>query len=182
MLPFTFYIFHWKLFIVHIVIVIVLSTITYIDMRLAYFIYFCLILLTGCRDGTAFQPIKNGLEFKAVVRNKDGMMVQNGQYLKLSVTQVLGDTVLRDPAKWGYEYQYMDSGQMSADAWTIFKDARTGDSLVFRVSRDSAFKKPIPEFAKRRKEDWLETRVKVLAVLENEDSVRADRERYLGVR
>lgn len=138
----------------------------------------CIILvfcLFSCRDEDGFSKASGGMEYKIVQRDVSGVSVSPGQYLKLSVVQRYGDTVLLDPAKTGYQYQLVDSMQMSPASWLLFHDACMNDSIVFRVSADSAFPKRKPAFVKNK--DWLITTVKVAGILVNADSVNADRER-----
>lgn len=132
-------------------------------------------LLYSCVEKEKFTKTNSGMEYRLVQRDAGGIAVHTGQYLKLAVVQRYGDTVLRDPSQTGYEYQLIDSAQLSKEAWTLFHDACAGDSLVFRVSSDSAFKNKKPAFVKKK--DWLITSVKVVSILENADSVYADRER-----
>lgn len=134
-----------------------------------------LCFLFSCMGKENFTKTHSGMEYKLVQRDAGGVPVHPGQYLKLAVVQRYGDTVLREPSRTGPEYQLIDSAQMSAEAWTLFHDACIGDSLVFRVCSDSAFKNKKPAFVKKK--DWLITSVKVLGILENADSVYADRER-----
>jgi hypothetical protein len=84
------------------------------------------------------------------------------------------DSVLNDTRKTGPQYQPYDSTQLSEEA-KIFKGVKAGDSLVFEVEADSAFKKSKPKFKVRGGK--LITRVRVLKIFENADSARADLER-----
>lgn len=134
-----------------------------------------LFLLLSCKQNEKFAASKAGMEYQVVTHDAGGIPAQPGQYLKLGLVQRYGDTVLRDPARTGYEYQLIDSTQMTPESWHFFKGACVGDSMVFRVSSDSAFKNKKPAFV--RKKDWLVTTVKVISILANADSVYADRER-----
>jgi hypothetical protein len=134
-----------------------------------------LLSLFSCKQKEKFAASKAGMEYRIVTHDAGGIPAQPGQYLKLSLVQRYGDTILRDPAKTGYEYQLIDSAQMTQESWHFFKSACVGDSMVFRVSSDSAFKTKKPAFVRRK--DWLVTTVKVVSILANADSVYADRER-----
>lgn len=131
--------------------------------------------ICACKSKDPFIPSPSGMEYKIVQHDAGGIAVHPGQYLKLAVTQRYGDTVLRDPLRSGYEYQVIDSGQMTKEAWELFHQACIGDSMVFRVPSDSAFKKKKPAFVQQK--GWLITSVKVLSILENAYSVYADRDK-----
>ncbi|MES2329942.1 MAG: hypothetical protein V4539_10090 [Bacteroidota bacterium] len=136
---------------------------------------FLICSFVACNGKNDFTRSASGMEYKLVQRDAGGVPVKPGQYLKLSVVQRYGDTILRDPSRSGYEYQLIDSSQMTEQAWELLHDACMNDSLVFRVSSDSAFKNKKPAFVKKK--DWLVTTVKVLGILANTDSVYSDRER-----
>lgn len=140
-----------------------------------YLLIAVMLWICGCKNEIGFTKINPGLEYKLVQRDAGGISVQPGQYLKLSVTQNYGDTVLVDPLRMGPQYQVVDTAQMTEEAWVIFHEACIGDSIVFRVPSDSAFKNKKPAFVKNK--DWLVTKIKVLSILANADSVYADRER-----
>lgn len=143
-------------------------------MKKSAYIVFVLFIFS-CGDKEDFTRASGGMEYKIVQRDVSGVPVLPGQYLKLSVVQRYGDTVLIDAAKTGYQYQLVDSLRMSPASWLLFHDACLNDSIVFRVPADSAFHKKKPAFVKKK--DWLITTVKVAGILSNADSVDADRYR-----
>lgn len=131
-----------------------------------------LFILSGCKD-QAFTKTASGMEYR-IMHSGYGDYPRQGDFLKLQVKQVFGDTLLMDTRKTLPQYQAYDTAQMSKESCEIFSHVRSGDSIVFRVPSDSAFKTSKPSFVK--KHDWLTTYVKVQAILHGEAEMKADYE------
>jgi hypothetical protein len=132
------------------------------------------LFLWSCRENkNDFIKVDTGLQYQ-VFPTGYGDTVQLGQYLKLRVRQVFNDSVLSDSDSTLPQYQVLDSAQLSKDAYAIFRGVRIGDSLIFKVPADSAFKAKRPNFA--RKGGWLYTYVKVQDILRSEAEAQADLE------
>ena len=130
-----------------------------------------LVLFIACSGEPAFIKTSGGMEYK-IIRLNDGDPPLQGEYLKLQVKQAYNDSVLYDTRNGMPQYQVFDSTEMSAQALEIFSRVSVGDSVVFRVISDSAFKTSKPPFVKQR--GWLYTYVKVLAILKNEAQLKTD--------
>jgi|GEM_PF-6612315 len=139
-----------------------------------HFIFIAAIVLAGCDNADdGFQKSANGLSYK-IISDGRGDPLMPGQFLKIQVKQMYGDSVLSDTRKTMPQFQHYDSNAMSAQAWNIFSNARSGDSIIFKVKYDSAFARAHPELVRKNKE--LITSVKVLKILPDSQSVRMDYE------
>jgi hypothetical protein len=96
-----------------------------------------------------FDKESDGLEYKVISENL-GDTPKEGQYLKLQVKQVYNDSLLSDTRNLLPQYQKFDSAEMTKESHRIFSNVHVGDSLVFKLSSDSALKAIKPAFAKRR--------------------------------
>jgi len=135
-----------------------------------------LLLLAGSSCKNRQQPVsgkvKEGTEY-AIVANGEGETVQLGNWLRLQIVQLYNDSVLRDSHTTGPEYQHYDSASMTRESLRVFAGIHEGDSLSFRVSRDSAFPRYRPDFAKV--DGYLVTRVKVEKIFRYEADYLSDR-------
>jgi hypothetical protein len=119
-----------------------------------------------------FTKDTSGLEYN-IFNQGSGDTPKDGEYLKLQVKQVYNDSLLSDTRKMLPQYQKFDSTEMSKESYSIFSKVHVGDSLVFKVSSDSAFKNKKPSFVKMS--GWLYTYVRVEAIL-SEIEAQADLE------
>ena len=138
----------------------------------------CLIIcffLFACKSkqDEGFKKVDGGLQYKAI-GGREGGLVQPGQFLKLHVKQFYNDSLLSDTDSLLPQYQQLDSTQLSKQSYSIFSKVRVGDSLVFRLPSDSAFKTKRPAFAK--KDGWLSTYVKIDAIFSSDVEAQADLE------
>lgn len=109
----------------------------------------CVIL--SCRNepnDNDYKQTFSGLKYKIITSDR-GSIVKYGQYIKYNARQMYGDSVLNDTKNTGPQNQKLDSTSMSKAAFTIFKQVRLGDSIVFKMPVDSAFKKKKPSFYKK---------------------------------
>jgi hypothetical protein len=136
---------------------------------------FCFLLIACSQADTKskkpFEKINPGLEYRLISAGY-GDTVQPGEFLKLHVKQYYNDSLLSDTDSTMAQYQLLDSSQLSKDAYAIFSQVRIADSLVFKVPADSAFKAKRPAFVK--KDGWLYTYVKVLAIFRSDLDVQRD--------
>jgi hypothetical protein len=139
-----------------------------------WLIIFC-ICFAACKNkhDIEFKKVDPGLQYK-LFNNGGGDTVQPGQYLKLHVKQYYNDSLLSDTDSTLPQYQQLDTTQLSKESYNIFSKVRVGDSLVFKVPVDSAFKNNRPAFAK--KNGWLITYVKVDAIFRSDIEAQADLE------
>jgi len=143
-----------------------------------YWILF--IFVAGCKNNDdGFRKMENGLELK-IISSGTGAVALPGQVFKMQVRQLYGDSVLSDTHSSFPQYQLYDMKEMSGDAWKIFAMLRNGDSVIFRVDKDSAFARSHPTLVRTGKK--LITYVKILDLLMNADSARIDYEREKVIR
>jgi hypothetical protein len=138
-------------------------------------LYIVVLFLVSCRNSSnekEFTKANEGLQYK-FVSNGAGETPTQGQFLKLHVKQYYNDSLLNDTDSTMPQYQAYDSVQMSKESYKIFSKVRVGDSLVFKVPSDSAFKARKPAFVKGK--GWLITYVKIEAIL-SELEAKADME------
>ncbi len=129
------------------------------------------IAFSSCKQSNSFKKHKSGVEYKIISYNQSDI-VRPGETLKLQIKQVYKDSVLSDTRDSIPFYQVYDSSTLSPESFEIFGKVRKGDSLVFKVSTDSAFKKNIPKFA--RKGEFLVTHVKVVDIIGVKEDFRDD--------
>jgi hypothetical protein len=134
------------------------------------FIGSLIILSCKHKEQKEFTKDPSGLEYKLINENA-GDTPKEGQYIKMQVRQVYNDSLLSDTRNRLPQYQKFDSTEMSKESYRIFSKVHVGDSLVFKVSSDSAFKTKKPAFVKGK--GWLYTYVRVEAIL-NETEAQAD--------
>lgn len=134
-----------------------------------------IILFAGCKTKSkqVTHELKTGTEV-AILSGRDGKPVHPGDWLKLQVIQLYNDSVLRDSRSTGPEYQHYDSASMTHESLRVFAGIHEGDSLSFRVARDSAFPRYKPDFATPG--GFLVTKVKVERILRSDSAYRLDRQ------
>ncbi len=140
--------------------------------RISLLMLFAALALVSCRSNE-FIKTSSGLQYK-IIKIGTGDKINPGEVLKLQVRQIYNDSLLSDTRKTLPQYQVFDSSQLSKDAYLIFGQVHTGDSLVFKVSSDSAFKASKPSFV--RKYGWLITCVKVEAIFKSQEEAKVDYE------
>lgn len=134
-------------------------------------------LVTGC-NLTPFQKLKSGLEYK-IIPGKDGKPIQNGNFIKVLVTQYYNDSLLSSPFDTIAQVIMIDSVRIPPEYVKIFFQAKSGDSIITRISTDTIMKhnpmNPLPSFAKAHQ--FMGTRFKVLDVFtEQADAEKANEE------
>lgn len=117
------------------------------------------VFCTAC-DNNAFTKAKAGMEYRIAAKGK-GKPVQYGEWIEMDIQQYFNDSLIRDSKVNGQsEWMHFDSTKLSTDAFPIFKNCKAGDSIIFRVTADSAFKYGRPPFAEG-KNGWLLTHIKI---------------------
>lgn len=134
-------------------------------------VYFLCFACLGCKHKDHFKKHKSGVQYKIISYNQSDL-VRPGETLKLQIKQVYKDSVLSDTRDSIPFYQVYDSATLSPESYEIFGRVRKGDSLVFKVSTDSAFKKNIPKFVS--KGEFLLTYVKIEDILGVKEDFRDD--------
>jgi hypothetical protein len=143
--------------------------------REAFLVLIIIVTLYFCKNKNSeavagFKKQNDGLEYKMLSEGAGGTPNQ-GDYIKMNVRQVYNDSLLSDTRNMLPQYQKFDSVEMSKESYNIFSKVHVGDSLVFKVPSDSAFKTSKPAFAKKK--GWLYTYVKIEGIM-NETEAQAD--------
>ncbi len=134
-------------------------------------------LVAGC-NLSPFQKLKSGLEYK-IISGKGGKAIQNGNFIKVLVTQYYNDSLLSSPFDTIPQVIMIDSMRIPPEYVKIFFKAKGGDSIITRISTDTIMKhnpmNPVPAFAKAHQ--FMGTRFKVLDVFtEQADAEKANEE------
>ncbi|MFT3945855.1 MAG: FKBP-type peptidyl-prolyl cis-trans isomerase [Agriterribacter sp.] len=125
--------------------------------------------IMSCNKGnSSFKKLKNGMEYK-IISNGSGKTIAYGEVMKFHFAQKYKDSLLKDTYSQLPQYQPIDSMQLPKEYFEIFKQVRTGDSIVTRILTDSIFKGGMgmmpPGF---KKGEHLTTTFKVLGILKSE--------------
>lgn len=134
-------------------------------------------MATGC-NLSPFQKLKSGLEYK-IITGKGGKAIQNGNFIKVRVTQFYNDSLLASPFDTIAQVIMIDSMRIPPEYVSIFFKAKAGDSIITRISTDTIMKhnpmNPLPAFAKAHQ--FMGTRFRVLDVFtEQADAEKANEE------
>jgi FKBP-type peptidyl-prolyl cis-trans isomerase FkpA len=139
------------------------------------------LLLVAC-DNHGLKKTKSGLLYKIISDGKNPV-VKRGQFIKLSFTQKIRDSVLFSSDSSMPAYVRIDSiPPNSYSPVEIFSMLRKGDSAVVIQLGDSIQKKsqqPLPPFI--HKKDKIILTMRVEDVFDNEEMVKKDREAILDV-
>jgi len=146
----------------------------YIITMRSYLIFVTTLLLACSSNDFIKHP--SGMSYK-IFSHKQSDPIQPEETLKLHIKQVYRDSILSDTRDSIPFYQVYDSTSLSPESWEIFGKLRKGDSVVFKVLSDSAFKSKWPPFAK--KGEYLYTHIKVLEVFGVKEDFRADLRREI---
>ena len=140
-----------------------------------------ILLLVSC-DNQGLKKTKSGLVYK-IISDKKNPVVKKGQFVKLSFTEKVRDSVLFSSDSSLPAYVKIDSGsQNSYSPVEIFPLLRKGDSAVIIQLGDSIQKKsqqPLPPFI--HKKDKIILTLRVEDVFDSEDLVKKDRQIGLDI-
>lgn len=140
----------------------------------------CFLFFAACKENKKdFKKGKDGGMQYQFFKVGEGQEVQEGNILKMETVQKYNDSVLHDTRKEGPQYLKFDSTVLSKESYAIMGKVSVGDSLVFKVEADSAFKGKKPPFV-RKKGGYLYTHIKILNIFrsEKEYKMEADPEGY----
>ena len=137
---------------------------------------FSAILLTVACDNNSLRKTKSGLMYK-IISDQKNPVVKKGQFLKISYTQKLRDSVLYASTPTTPAYVRIDTaGSDSYSPVEVFPLLRKGDSAIIVQLGDSIQRRSgqtLPPFIKKK--DKLYLTLRVLDVFDTEDQVTADR-------
>lgn len=132
-----------------------------------------LVLTISSCGNTPYTTTKSGMEYKIISSGK-GSPIGYGDVMKFHFSQLYKDSMMKNTYSQPPQYQPVDSTQLPAEYFGIFKQVRKGDSIVTRILTDSVFKGGMtmmpPGF---KKGEYLTTTFKVLDILKA-DSAQAD--------
>ncbi|HEY4156059.1 MAG TPA: FKBP-type peptidyl-prolyl cis-trans isomerase [Puia sp.] len=138
------------------------------------------LLMVACNN-QGLKKTKSGLSYKIITDGKNPV-VRKGQFIKITFSQKLRDSVLFSSASSMPAYIPIDTPvQANYSPIEIFHLLRKGDSAVVIQRGDSIEKKagqPLPPYIK--KQDKIILTMKVVDVFDNEAAVQKDREEALN--
>lgn len=139
------------------------------------------VLLAACNTA-AYKKGQDGMEYK-IIGDEKNPVIKYGQYMQINYATFYNDgkkdTLLMDSRETsGPVIQLFDSIQTPKAYYEILRQVRKGDSLLIRISTDSAFKKARPEEMPpfMKKGNYIITAVKILNIFENKSQADSARE------
>jgi len=140
-------------------------------------VLFAGILLVGCSKGK-YRKTAGGMPYQ-LFRGKDTQQVRNGDFIKISYTYKVNDSVYFTTEGTPATYRQVSTAQVSpydiSELWTSLK---LGDSVVTTQLLDTFMKRDpqnIPP--KFKKGDKIITYAKVLAIFKSDTAAQADYEK-----
>lgn len=148
--------------------------------KLSYVMLCGLIALASCKNDMAFKKGQKGLEYK-IISSGNGEKIKLGDFMQIHVGQFYdngkSDSLLSDTrVNGGPLMEKMDSSTIPPAYYEILKQIKNHDSIVIRISTDSAYAKSpqgMPEIFK--KGHYLTTTIKVVNVFTNKDAADSAR-------
>lgn len=141
-------------------------------MRSLIIVLLASILFVSCTSN--YGRLNNGYEYK-VIHNNAGDKAVYGNVIQFHLRQFysdnLKDTVLGDTRdNYVSRIEKLDSATLPVQYVNALEGASKGDSIVIRISVDSAYNYPYAQIPKyMRKGGYIYTTIKLLNVLKNED-------------
>lgn len=134
-------------------------------------------LMAGCGK-TSYKKTPGGMPYQ-VFRSKDTQLVRNGNFIKISLTQKINDSVLFSTQKGLPVYLFVsNTAGRTYDIAELWTTLHVGDSVVTTQMIDTFIKRAPDNIPKEFKSgDRVLTYVKVLGVFENDSLARLDEER-----
>lgn len=135
---------------------------------------FILLACAGCNQAR-FKKLDSGLEYK-IIQGKGDKEIKPGNFVAMTVTQFYNDSLMATPFDSIPQIIQMDSMRVPGEYVRIFFQAKTGDSIVTRITTDTIAKhNPLPPFAKPGQ--FFGTRFKIVDVyVSQEDAMKAQNE------
>lgn len=135
---------------------------------------FILLACAGCNQAR-FKKLDSGLEYK-IVQGKGDKKINPGNFVAIAVTQFYNDSLMATPFDSIPQIVQMDSMRIPGEYVRIFMQAKSGDSIVTRISTDTIAKhNPLPPFAKPGQ--FFGTSFKIVDVyVSQEDAMKAQNE------
>ena len=126
-------------------------------------------MTVGCTD-LRFKKTKTGLEYR-IVSGNGGNEIKYGNAIQFKAYSYYNDSLLSTPYDSVAQVIEIDSTKLPAEYVGIFKSARTGDSIVTRMSTDTIKKfNQLPPFAKS---GYLGYRFKIIDIISDPAKVTA---------
>lgn len=133
-----------------------------------------LVLLAACGK-TSYKKTPGGMPYQ-VFRSKDSQQVRIGNFIKISLTQKVNDSILFQTTHGMPVYLYVGSTEgRSYDIAELWPLLHLGDSVVATQMIDTFLKRNPDNFPKVfKKGDRVLTYLKVLGIFANDSLARAD--------
>ncbi|HTQ26767.1 MAG TPA: FKBP-type peptidyl-prolyl cis-trans isomerase [Puia sp.] len=145
------------------------------QLKLIVLIGSALMVLAACNN-TGLKKTKSGLLYKIISDGK-GLQAKKGDYLKLTFSQKVRDSVLFSSAEGLPAYLRVDSSAPNYTLAEILTQLRKGDSAVVVQLADSIQRKsgqPLPPFIKKR--DKIILTFRVVDLFKSMEDANKDRE------
>ena len=140
-------------------------------------VLFSAVLLVGCSKGK-YRKTAGGMPYQ-LFRGKDTQQVRNGDFIKISYTYKVNDSIFFTTDGIPATYRQVNSSQISpydiSELWTSLK---LGDSVITTQLLDTFIKRdPQSIPPKFKKGDKIITYAKVLAIFKTDTAAQADYEK-----
>jgi FKBP-type peptidyl-prolyl cis-trans isomerase FkpA len=134
-------------------------------------------LMAGCGK-TSYKKTPGGMPYQ-LFRGKDTQLIRNGNFVKVSLTQKINDSVLFSTQKGFPVYLFVsNTAGRTYDIAELWTTLHVGDSVVTTQMIDTFIKRAPDNIPKEfKKGDRVLTYLKVLDVFENDSLARIDEEK-----
>ncbi len=147
--------------------------------QISYVMLSAVLVFSACKN-EVFKKGKNGLEYK-IISSGNGEKIKAGNFMQIHVGQYYAtgkmDSLLSDSrTTTGPMIESLDSSSIPAGYYEILSQLKNKDSLIIRISTDSAFSKSpesMPPFFK--KGHYLTTTVKVVNIFTSKQAADSAR-------
>lgn len=129
------------------------------------------VIAAGCTE-QKFTKTDTGLEYK-ILKGSGGKEVKYGNTIKFRAYSYYNDSLMATPYDSLPQFMEIDSMRLPPEYVTIFKSAKSGDSIVTRIPVDTIMKSNpnLPEFAKSG--SYIGYRFKLLDVITDKAQAQA---------
>lgn len=114
--------------------------------RISYLFIASTLLLGACTGG--FKKGEAKTEYK-IVSGSGNQKLEYGNFVEISYKYQVKDTVIQSSDDNGKQVFVLDSIGIPLKFFSVFKQAKVGDSIIIRMTADSFFRNNMPTFAKK---------------------------------
>ena len=138
-----------------------------------YSVVISLFLLTGCKD-TEYLKTAGGMPYK-LYKSKGGKKIVSGNFLKISATTMIGDSILYTTKEKLPFYQFVSPNSNPYDISELWTSLHLGDSVVATQLVDTFINRnPASVPPSFKKGDQILTYIKILEVFESDSARMVD--------